>query len=244
MTERPRVDLERSDAVLRIGPSRAILRDGRLTLDIDERTVPVPSRIQGTITVDVGTMSYAPVALDAAERHIWQPLAPRTRVTVDLASPRLRWSGDAYVDRNYGSEPLEAAFTSWEWSRGHIGDDALVVYDVLRRDQTRFCLSRRFLPDGKSEAFEAPTGIALPSTLWRIARSMRSGADQAPRVLRTLEDTPFYARSLVETTLAGRRLACIHESLSLERVANPIVRLMLPFRMPRWRHTPGLWNRR
>jgi carotenoid 1,2-hydratase len=57
-----------------------------------------------------------------------------------------------------------------------------------------------------------------------------------------LEDTPFYARSLIETTLGGTKVAAVHESLSLDRVANPCVRLMLPFRMPR-RAYRGTLNR-
>ncbi len=54
-------------------------------------------------------------------------------------------------------------------------------------------------------------------------------------MIRTLEDTPFYARSLVGLRLIGERTVGVHESLSLDRVAHPIVRAMLPFRMPRWR---------
>jgi carotenoid 1,2-hydratase len=57
--------------------------------------------------------------------------------------------------------------------------------------------------------------------------------DGAAVIARTFEDTPFYARSLARTSLAGESLACIHESLSLDRFANPLVKLMLPFRMPR-----------
>ena len=66
-------------------------------------------------------------------------------------------------------------------------------------------------------------------------RGTRSDSGTHACLVRTLEDTPFYARSLVATTLMGERVVAMHESLSLDRVANPIVRLMLPFRMPRWR---------
>jgi carotenoid 1,2-hydratase len=51
--------------------------------------------------------------------------------------------------------------------------------------------------------------------------------------VRTFEDTPFYARSLLAATLDGETVQPVHESLSLRRFRNPLVRLMLPFRMPR-----------
>jgi carotenoid 1,2-hydratase len=54
-------------------------------------------------------------------------------------------------------------------------------------------------------------------------------------VRRTLEDTPFYARSVLQTRLLGQDAIAVHESLSLDRFRNPIVQAMLPFRMPRAR---------
>ena len=55
----------------------------------------------------------------------------------------------------------------------------------------------------------------------------------APPRLRSLEDGPFYARSLIESTLLGERVHGVHESLSLDRFAAPWVQALLPFRMPR-----------
>jgi len=52
-------------------------------------------------------------------------------------------------------------------------------------------------------------------------------------VRKTLEDTPFYARSALTAHLHGAPAAIMHESLSLDRFRAPIVRAMLPFRMPR-----------
>jgi carotenoid 1,2-hydratase len=48
-----------------------------------------------------------------------------------------------------------------------------------------------------------------------------------------LEDAPFYARSVVAARLFGEPVLSFHESLALDRFANPWVRLMLPFRVPR-----------
>ncbi len=44
---------------------------------------------------------------------------------------------------------------------------------------------------------------------------------------------PGTGGGIYETELDGSRVRGVHESLSLQRFANPIVRLMLPFRMPR-----------
>ena len=53
------------------------------------------------------------------------------------------------------------------------------------------------------------------------------------QLVETLEDTPFYARSRIETQLYGERGNIFHESLELDRFASPVVKAMLPFRMPR-----------
>ena len=47
------------------------------------------------------------------------------------------------------------------------------------------------------------------------------------------EDSPFYTRSMVETSLQGERIAMMHESYSGSRFSSPVVKLMLPVRMPR-----------
>ena len=52
-------------------------------------------------------------------------------------------------------------------------------------------------------------------------------------MVRTLEDAPFYARSLVAAKLLGESVILMHESLSLDRFRMPVVQAMLPFRMPR-----------
>ena len=66
-----------------------------------------------------------------------------------------------------------------------------------------------------------------------LARSVRS--EDAASVVRTLEDAPFYARSVISARLLGEPVTLMHESLSLDRFKMPIVQAMLPFRMPRAR---------
>jgi carotenoid 1,2-hydratase len=83
-----------------------------------------------------------------------------------------------------------------------------------------------------SDLIEVAPEQALPHSKWRIARATRSD-DGQPRLLRTLEDTPFYARSVVAHRLCGSDLHSVHESLDLDRFRAPLVQAMLPFRMPR-----------
>jgi len=59
--------------------------------------------------------------------------------------------------------------------------------------------------------------------------------DSAGKIVKTLEDAPFYARSVVSAKLLGEPVTLMHESLSLDRFKMPIVQAMLPFRMPRAR---------
>ena len=49
----------------------------------------------------------------------------------------------------------------------------------------------------------------------------------------SLEDAPFYARARVAHRLDGEEAASVHETLDLDRFASPVVKAMLPFRMPR-----------
>ena len=82
-----------------------------------------------------------------------------------------------------------------------------------------------------------PARHTLPRTGWGIHRTVRTepaSAGGAPAtVLRTLEDTPFYARSLVRTRLGGEAVDAMHETLSATRFGTAWVQALLPWRMPR-----------
>jgi carotenoid 1,2-hydratase len=234
MTERTRADVERTASTFAIGPS-AITWDGSaLTIAINEVAFPLPSRIRGTVRVTPGTIGTEVIALDGDAKHFWQPIAPRGRIDVTLESPEQRWTGDSYLDCNFGCEPLEKTFKSWNWSRAHVPGGTDILYDLERRDGTTLSLARQFREDCKPSTVATAPVARLPFTKWRVQRDTRADAGAIPRVIKTLEDTPFYARSLIETTLDGSKITAMHESLSLDRLANPLVRLMLPFRMPRW----------
>jgi carotenoid 1,2-hydratase len=234
MTERSRRHVERTADRFVVGPSALDWDGTRLKIAIDEWTVPIPGRLRGTVTVYPETLGRASWRLDAAGRHAWTPFAPRARVEVDLSEPALRWRGTGYLDSNAGDEPLERGFARWTWSRADLGDGAAVLYDVECRDGSASSLALHFAADGSAAEFAAPPVAPLPrAAWWRMPRATRSEHGRAPRVVATFEDTPFYARSLVESRLFGRRALSVHESLALDRFASPVVQAMLPFRMPR-----------
>jgi carotenoid 1,2-hydratase len=145
------------------------------------------------------------------------------------------------MDSNWGSEPLEAAFSRWHWSRARMADGSCaVLYNTINHDGSNTALALRYPAEGEVTEMPAPPSTTLPTAaIWRMGRSTRADQGHRASVLRTLEDTPFYARSLVHTTLSGEGVTAVHESLSLERFQRRWVQTLLPFRMPRRRH----WRR-
>lgn len=134
---------------------------------------------------------------------------------------------------NAGDEPLEDGFDSWDWSRTSLRDGAAVFYDATRKDGSKQLLSLKFDRTGAAQDFEAPRPCRLANTaIWQIPR--RTHADNASAsIVKTLEDTPFYARSVINTRLLGETTTAMHESLSLKRFETQWVKCLLPFRMPR-----------
>lgn len=241
LTERSGGALRRDARTLAIGPSHATWDGAGLTVHIDEVTVPWPSRVRGRIRLEPSALVGESFQLDPAGRHRWRPIAPNARVEVSLAQPSLSWSGAGYLDTNAGSEPLENAFVRWDWSRSGGPRGARILYDVTHRptggaDAERgLSLALQIAADGTARRWEAPARVGLPATRWRIARGTRCDVGHVPRVVETLEDTPFYARSILATQLDGEPVTAMHESLDLDRFRAGIVQLMLPFRMPRAR---------
>lgn len=233
MTERARAAVRRFPSQLEIGPSSLTWDGNALTVDIDEVTVPLPSRIRGLVRLYPAAITSRAFTLDAKRRHRWWPVAPSARVEVNLERPRLRWAGAGYLDTNAGDEPLEHAFTDWNWSRAGVRDGTAVLYEVNRRDNTKQSIAIRCDATGDITDFDLPPAAPLPTTaLWRVPRGTRTEHGTA-EVMQTLEDTPFYARSVLATRLLGQPVTAMHESLSLNRFRTGWVRLLLRFRMPR-----------
>jgi carotenoid 1,2-hydratase len=232
MTERARRFCQREASRFSIGPSHLHWDGQALHAQIDEVCAPIPQRIRGHIRLEPQRLFSFSTALDPARRHRWGPLAPTAHIEVKMDAPAQSWSGQAYMDSNEGDEPLERAFGRWDWSRSRMADGSTaVLYDMQYTDRSEALLALRFCPDGQVQPFAAPPRRALPPTRWRLARGMRSEARVA--VHEQLEDTPFYQRALLKSELLGERVTSFHESLSIRRLVSPVVRAMLPWRMPR-----------
>jgi carotenoid 1,2-hydratase len=231
MTERRPHAVTRSASALTIGRSTMEWNGTCLTIHIDEVTAPFPTRIRGRVRLHPTGLARHVVALDAAGRHGWSPIAPLARVEVALEQPDRSWLGDGYFDSNWGSRALEQDFTSWTWCRAPLPDGAAVLYDVARRDGTALCVALAYGDDGTVAAIDPPPVRPLRPTFWGLPRTTRSEAEA--RVTQTLEDAPFYGRSVVRTRLLGQDVTAMHENLSLTRFDTWWMRLMLPFKAPR-----------
>ena len=241
MTERGIGALDRGADWLAIGPSTLRWFGDGLQIDLDEWGLPWPwpSRVRGRIRLwprALGGLPPQPLSPDG--QHRWWPIAPRARVELALDSPGLRWSGEGYLDSNRGPGPLAEAFHRWQWARAAVGEDeAAVWYEAWPRGEAGpgsggARLALRFDRQGRGEAFEPPPIAALPGTGWGLPRSLPGALAAGGRVL-TLQDAPFYARSLVPARWGGRAVRAMHEQLGLDRLDTAWVRAMLPFRMPR-----------
>ncbi len=234
MTERGRKRVARDATSLAIGPSSLEWDGTTLTIRVDEWTAPWPSRLRGVVRVKPAAMTDRSFALDPDGRHLWRPVAPCSTIEVELSDPALRWSGPAYFDINVGEEALERAFSHWDWSRAVTPRGTAILYDVRRRSGDDLAIAMMVDASGQVERLDCPPATKLRRTLWRMPRTTRADAGHRPSVRQTLEDAPFYARSLLTSHLGGSPVVAIHESLSLDRFSAAWVKALLPFRMPRF----------
>ena len=233
MTERGAGSLQRDARHLAIGPSTLRWHAGVLDIEIRERCCPIPRGIRGHVRIRPQALTGQRVGLDAGGLHRWSPIAPRASVEVALDAPGLRWTGDGYLDSNDGDGPLEATFRRWDWCRAPLSEGrTAILYDSMTRSGDIRELALQVDRGGAVQALEAPAHVRLPRTRWRLPRHTRSDPAGA-HVAGTLQDSPFYARSVLHTNLLGEPACAMHESLDLDRFAAPLTQAMLPFRIPR-----------
>ncbi len=236
MTERGRQSLSRSGEHFQVGPSHLRWTGSCLEIDLNEWSVPIPQKVKGKIRVFPDQLFHYVTALDTRGQHHWGPIGPSGRVEVTLENPALSWKGHAYLDSNEGTEPIIGPFSEWDWSRANLRDKAVaVLYDIREKSGDERVLALRFKPDQTVEPFIAPPRQRLPKAIWRVGRSIRSEGQTPARVLQTLEDTPFYVRSVLQSRLLGEEVVSMHETLNIPRLDRVSTRLMLPWKMPRLR---------
>ncbi|MEQ8858873.1 MAG: hypothetical protein RIC56_09515 [Pseudomonadales bacterium] len=229
MTERGAAALQRSRDQFRASASEWRWENDGLTIDVNEIGVPWPRRLRGQLRLVPQALNEQRFELAAAGQHTWQPFAPRARVEVRFSQPELSWSGAGYLDGNRGDTPLSDAFRRWHWSRLTSPERTEIVYDLQPREGSAWSMALQTTADGRLVRVCDRHKVALSTTGWRVQRQAPAGT----RLTRTLEDTPFYARSAISGRLAEDRGHGVHESLDLDRLRSRWVNLLLPFRMPR-----------
>lgn len=235
MTERGEADISLSENHFRIGPSHMEWNQNGLEIEISETGMPIPHRIRGRIRVRPRMLNRQVFALDPAQDHHWRPISPLADIEADFETPDLKWRGSGYLDMNYGRTPLEEAFAYWDWSRVHQRNGTTrISYTADTRSGAQVRHALRFSPDGACTHDEdfAPHEMA-PTGIFRIRRRTSSGEKSSVQLGQTLEDTPFYSRSRIRSRIGSEWAEGVHESFDGNRLRSPVVKLMLPFRMPR-----------
>ncbi len=240
MTERGAASLMRDATQLAIGPSAWRWDGGTLVIDIEERGTPLPRRVRGQVRVHVDAVTHHQETIDSDGAHRWRPIAPACRVEVALSEPSLAWRGTGYLDSNDGDAPLERDFRRWHWSRALLADGrAAILYETECREGSGRNIALCIGGDRTVERFTPPARVALPASRWRIGRATR--AEAGATVTRSLVDAPFYARSVLRTTLFGQSVEAVHESVDLDRFRALSTQAMLAFRVGKARALP--WTR-
>ena len=240
MTDRGSAALRQTRDQLIVGPSSMRWSGADLVIDIDEvSSLPLVSRVRGTITVTPTALSTVELPLTEDGAHVWRPFGPTGRIRVDLKAPGWCWDGHGYFDANFGTRALEADFSTWTWARFPSGDGALCIYDAQRRDGSTLEAAISFGADGQAKCVQAPPPARLRRTLWALPRTVRADPGSTPRQMKPMLDAPFYSRSVVETQIDGHRLVGVHEALDLNRFRNRLIQSMLAVRVPRRRGWPG-----
>lgn len=234
MTERGRKKTERTSTTYQTGGSSVRFEGDNLIVDIDEICAPLPRRLRGQVRVAMPYRLSTAHQLDPKARHFWSPACAHARVEASFERPGLSWTGHGYVDSNYGLEPLEKGFDYWDWSRTPLRDkNTLIRYVTDPMGAHQRNLHLLISPDGAVSESSGDPSLVLPETqIWQIKRRAGGLAQHQPRVTKTLEDTPFYSRSILRYN-GGVSGLSTHETLSGKRLRSPIVKALLPFRMPR-----------
>ena len=237
-SEFPKRLIERSKTHFTLGDTTLVRRDTQLDVDLNAETKPffqwgMPRRLRGRLTLTPDAEFEQIVHLDTHCRHRWLGLAPRSRIRVKLTEPALEFEGSAYHDANHGLEPLESAFTSWNWSRADLRDGTCVLYDTIEHTGEQRLSGRLYRSNGDIEDVAPAHEVRLRPGLWGVPRRTRTDHGASASVQQTLVDAPFYTRSLVRTHLMGESVISVHESVDLNRFSAGWVRFLLPWKIRR-----------
>lgn len=229
LTERARSSVVAGRDHLSIGASSMVWQGEELVVELDERSAPWGAPVRGRVRLTPLVVSDLVVPLDPGGLHTWSPRVPIARIEVTFDEPALHFTGTGYFDLNQGACSLEETFDAWSWSRVSDGERVSIAYDLTLRDGSREVRAHRGAIGRDLAAAAADDVVELPGTRFGLPRAGRSAAPID--VLHDLEDGPFYARSVVATTLDGQRATGMHETVSLTRFRSAWVRFLTQFRI-------------
>ncbi len=110
-------------------------------LHVDERRLLGRGGVVGDVEISAGPLDLGDLGRPYAEMpatHYWVPAMPHGRFTARLdllgfgrEADKLRFSGHAYHDRNFGTEPLHHIAADWHWGRLHSGSRTFVYFGLV-----------------------------------------------------------------------------------------------------------------
>jgi predicted secreted hydrolase len=129
----------------------------------------------------------------------------RARGTLVIDDKPVDVSGQAWMDREWSSQPLDPDQTGWDWFSLHLpGDEKLMLYRLRQKDGRDTLLGNWIMPDGRSTQI-APAGSSLAPlafteiggrklpTSWRVS---------LPAHGMTIETTPLNPRAWMGTSFS------------------------------------------
>lgn len=222
---------DRSSDGVAIGPSSMRWQGDRLRVEIDERTTPFGRSLRGSVTLYPELCTGLSLRIDERGEHRWWPVSPLARIEVDLPEPGVRFTGHGYYDANAGPVPLESAFETWSWSRARSDDLAFLTYDLKSSAGPRHSLAFKVSARGEVADLDPVWSASLRRSYWGLTREARVDAGEPCRIVRSLEDGPFYSRALVATRFDGRPVLAMHEALAAHRLRRRWVQRLVEYRM-------------
>ena len=231
--------INRDQHCFQINQSKWQQSNDEITITINEITKAffqrMSNKIVGQVQLKLPRRFHHEMNLDHDGKHKWMAVAPSAEVIVNLEQPNLSFRGQAYHDSNWGDEPLENAFKSWTWSRAELSEGTCVLYDIHEHEKNENPRALFFSHQGTVEELNQNlVSSCLPSGFWGVQRPNRADQSGFAHLHKSLVDSPFYTRDLVNTELMGEKTLAMYESLDLHRFKQPWVRFLLPFRIRRW----------
>jgi carotenoid 1,2-hydratase len=222
--------VKRSAFALTIGKSMMIAAADRLIVPLDEQAATGKGRLRGEVEVELGTLSSRAFDLTDEKKHSWAPIRQGARCQVRLKEPALSFVGSAFVDTNYGTEPLETSIVRWTRSEAYA--DAGTAWLSFESQSARGNHELNLISLDQSverTTFAAPP-LALKKSRFGLQSSVR--LDEITRVT-VLEDTPFYVRNLIVGRQGPHDVRVFHEHVDLTRFKAGWMQALIPLAMRR-----------